>query len=41
MSALVKRVAVEAGIQPALTVPAGVEVIHREGHGNKYLCILT
>jgi beta-galactosidase len=37
MSTLVKRVTDEAGIQPALAVPAGVEVIHK----GKYLCILN
>jgi beta-galactosidase len=41
MSALMKRVADGAGIQPALAVPAGVEVIRRKGNGKKYVCIFN
>lgn len=41
MSSLVKRVTDEAGIKPALAVPAGVEVISKESKDKKYLCILN
>lgn len=46
MSALVKRVTTGAGIQPALAVPAGVEVLSllprgERKDGKRYLCILN
>lgn len=41
MSTLFKRIFVRAGVKPALAVPAGVEVISKEGNGKTYLCILN
>jgi beta-galactosidase len=41
LARLVADLTAEAGVRPAATVPAGVEVVRREGAGRSYLFVLN
>ena len=41
MTALVDRIRLEAGVEPALPAPAGVEAVRRSSDGRSYLFVLN